>query len=51
VLSIATGGVLVWILFGPGWLGGPTRLLVGLPEVGAIARRQVPVLGAKFAVT
>ena len=50
VFSIAFSAGLVWLPFGPRFPGGPTRLSVGVAEVGSVARRQVSVLGAQFAV-
>ena len=50
MLSRAFGAVFVWLLFGLRGPRRPTRLLVGVAEVGAIACRLVPVLGALFAV-
>ena len=50
-MSGAFIAVLGWFVFGLRCLVGPTRLLVGVAEVGAIACRSVSVLGAQLAVT
>ena len=51
MLGFAFLATLICVLFGLRCLGWPTRLLVGVAEVGAITCRFVAVLGAKVSIS